>query len=493
VKKSRNWKTYLIAHLGIVTALFVVLVISFLLRYVYKITDYTSSNTQQTMIDIIENYASDIEGPFVGGINVARVNAGYIENGNTKPMDYISSTKRLPYVENVYILDENGEGFDSQNNRVDFSGVDELFTVEVDMDHTGRIIKNTLDPENPALLCVVAAYTANKNKYYCVTQLTEKQYSNIFDAKEFDGLTVYLCVDSEGNVMFKNGGKSALSKSDNIWEVLEASSDEASRLKAIMSKGGTGCIEWNYQNESRQIVVTPIENTGLYLVAGVNNSFLKYKTNKDLADTHNFMTSIIVTVALYVVFMIAAMASYTFRYNRNSKQLEEKADTDLLTGINNKLATERKIKEYLETHPDVPCMVMLFDIDNFKKINDTKGHAFGDEVIRSVGQSIGGQFRVTDIVGRIGGDEFMIFLKNIPSEEIAVREAKKLMQYFKDFAVGGYVKYSATASVGVAMFPTDAKDFEGIYKAADEALYRSKENGRNQLNFYNKSVDTIRV
>jgi len=136
-------------------------------------------------------------------------------------------------------------------------------------------------------------------------------------------------------------------------------------------------------------------------------------------------------------------------------------------------------------------MLFLFDVDNFKKINDTKGHAFGDEVLRTLGETLSSQFRVTDIIGRIGGDEFMIFLKNIPNDEIATREAEKIMYYFKHFQAGGYVKYSATASVGVAMFPNDGADFDSLYRSADEALYRAKEGGRNQLRFHNPDKETI--
>lgn len=179
------------------------------------------------------------------------------------------------------------------------------------------------------------------------------------------------------------------------------------------------------------------------------------------------------------------------RYDQQSKVLVDKADTDLLTELNNKIATERKIQEYIDTHPNSQCLFFLFDIDNFKKINDTLGHAFGDEVLRSLGLQLRNEFRVSDIIGRTGGDEFILFLKNLNSDEVLAREAERLENLFHQFKAGEYVKYSATASIGVAVYPRDAADYQGLYKSADIALYEAKRRGKNCLVFYNKDLKEV--
>ena len=135
-------------------------------------------------------------------------------------------------------------------------------------------------------------------------------------------------------------------------------------------------------------------------------------------------------------------------------------------------------------NPNSLGMMFVLDIDNFKKINDTMGHAFGDEVLKTLGRTISSLFRVTDIIGRTGGDEFTIFLKFLKSDENTLKEARKLVQFFKDFTAGEYVKYSATASIGAAVFPENGSDFDSLYKAADKALYKAKQRGKNQLAFY---------
>ena len=172
------------------------------------------------------------------------------------------------------------------------------------------------------------------------------------------------------------------------------------------------------------------------------------------------------------------------RDDRQKKELENKADTDLLTGLNNKLATERKIKNYIAQNPQVQSMMFLLDVDNFKTINDTMGHAFGDEVLSTLGEEISSIFRASDIIGRVGGDEFMIFLKGVPTREVVRKEAKKVEDFFKTFQVGENVKYAVRASIGVAVFPHEGTDFETLYKAADQGLYKAKRRGKGQLAFY---------
>ena len=93
-------------------------------------------------------------------------------------------------------------------------------------------------------------------------------------------------------------------------------------------------------------------------------------------------------------------------------------------------------------------------------------------------------FRVSDIIGFIFGVVFMIFLKGISDEESIRKEAKKVETFFKGFQAGEYVKYAATASIGVAIFPQEGSDFETLYKAADQGLYKAKKRGKNQLAFY---------
>lgn len=128
--------------------------------------------------------------------------------------------------------------------------------------------------------------------------------------------------------------------------------------------------------------------------------------------------------------------------------------------------------------------VLIMDLDHFKLINDTYGHAAGDEVIREFGNIIRNSFRKTDIAGRIGGEEFAVVLMGASLEE-----ARKVAEKFRETVANRKVIYgeqeiSSTVSIGVAAIPGNAGEvynFEDILKTADDALYRAKANGRNRV------------
>ena len=86
----------------------------------------------------------------------------------------------------------------------------------------------------------------------------------------------------------------------------------------------------------------------------------------------------------------------------------------------------------------------------------------------------------------------MVFVKNVNTEEHIYKEAKKVENFFRKFEVGEYVKYAATASIGVAIFPEEGANFEKLYKAADRAVYKAKERGKKQLAFYDDKWDIDR-
>lgn len=261
----------------------------------------------------------------------------------------------------------------------------------------------------------------------------------------------------------------------------------ASRVRRELLDGKSGCADFKSQDEERTIVYLPLDEWSL--VVGINGTYVQSMEavygKKMTTSMHRAIFTVIIGMLAIVVSNFIASVTVL----KGTRQLKEKADTDQLTGLGNKLSTENRIKEYMADSPDSLAVMFVLDIDNFKKINDTMGHAFGDEVLRELGRHIGVNFRVTDIIGRTGGDEFTIFLKNLKDVSNAEKEAQKLEYFFQHFQVGDYVKYSATASIGAAIFPTDGEDFETLYKAADAALYKAKRRGKNQLAFFDEKEE----
>lgn len=164
-------------------------------------------------------------------------------------------------------------------------------------------------------------------------------------------------------------------------------------------------------------------------------------------------------------------------------QLIKQAQKDLLSGMLNKITTQKMIMEYLDEHPDESCAFFLIDIDNFKNVNDTLGHAKGDEVIHEISQRIISLFRSDDILGRIGGDEFVVFMKHTP-KDVAERKAILLCEALRMELSNTKECVLVSATIGIALSPTDGLDFITLYQHGDEALYRIKNEGKNNYGFY---------
>ena len=137
------------------------------------------------------------------------------------------------------------------------------------------------------------------------------------------------------------------------------------------------------------------------------------------------------------------------------------------------------IRSQLEaSSPDACHAFIIIDLDHFKKINDLHGHACGDKVLKETAKRIQQHFRSDDIIGRIGGDEFIAFIKNIPSKDFLIQKLEKLRYTVVPFC--GILTYS----MGICLTSNYGFDFEVLYEKADIALYHSKARGRNCFTFY---------
>ena len=149
---------------------------------------------------------------------------------------------------------------------------------------------------------------------------------------------------------------------------------------------------------------------------------------------------------------------------------------DQLTELLNKATTEELIALRLNfgRKNNIRGALIMFDIDNFKLINDCHGHATGDRVLAGIGRLIRNSFRGVDVSGRVGGDEFMIYAQDISSAEEALSLAERILAHITNEVS----ECQVTLSAGIALFPEHGSSFEELYKAADTALYRVKKSGK---------------
>ena len=129
--------------------------------------------------------------------------------------------------------------------------------------------------------------------------------------------------------------------------------------------------------------------------------------------------------------------------------------------------------------PGVIDALVVIDCDNFKEINDTHGHLEGDMSLLEISESLRRSFRKTDIIGRIGGDEFCVYMLDVPSQEFAAAKCRQLMDLVKESSI----EHQLTVSIGISLLDGE-ETYDELFAKADQALYDAKRRGRNQIQFY---------
>ena len=178
---------------------------------------------------------------------------------------------------------------------------------------------------------------------------------------------------------------------------------------------------------------------------------------------------------------------------RDQEQLRFLAHHDVLTELPNRVLLMDRLALAIsraDRHNEMMA-VFFMDLDRFKNINDTYGHNIGDKFLRVVAKCINEEIRDTDTVARFGGDEFAVILEDVHHIEGVAHIAEKLLKTLARPYKIDQREFFVTTSIGISIFPDDAADAQSLLKNADAAMYRAKELGRNNYQFYSKDLSTI--
>ncbi len=168
-------------------------------------------------------------------------------------------------------------------------------------------------------------------------------------------------------------------------------------------------------------------------------------------------------------------------YKRRQDALLRAAEQDSMTDLLNHDATLRHVEQYLQDEGQCGTHALfMVDVDNFKQINDTYGHGVGDRVLTKIAEAIGGVFRETDIIGRVGGDEFLILMKNAGRRKAVEKKAQELIDAMRTAGWDSEPEKRPTGSVGATVFRSEAQSIDTLYAEVDEALYLAKSAGKNR-------------
>jgi diguanylate cyclase (GGDEF)-like protein len=196
---------------------------------------------------------------------------------------------------------------------------------------------------------------------------------------------------------------------------------------------------------------------------------------------HNKL-GIILRIFAFLAVSLAVGVVMGFIFSARQK-LIEKSRTDALTGIYNRAGGTHAITSILKNNLYKGGAFIIMDLDNFKSVNDVLGHQMGDEVLVTTAAILKNSIRETDIVARLGGDEFMLYLPFESSSDFLEKKLEEIRIKMNREIKDAEGSVTVSSSIGVSFY-NKGKSFDSLYKEADEALYQSKENGKNQITIY---------
>jgi len=176
----------------------------------------------------------------------------------------------------------------------------------------------------------------------------------------------------------------------------------------------------------------------------------------------------------------------------HARRVEHLAYHDSLTGLPNRSYFNKLLGDRVRTAARYwrNFALLFLDLDRFKQINDTLGHEAGDDLLREVAQRLEGVLRTSDTVARMGGDEFVVLLPEVESEDAVGTVARKVLSILKEPFVLLGEKFTVTGSIGISLFPRDGVDEQTLMKKADIAMYEAKQAGKNSFRFFSEEMST---
>ncbi|MDO4308486.1 MAG: diguanylate cyclase [Eubacteriales bacterium] len=309
---------------------------------------------------------------------------------------------------------------------------------------------------------------------YDVGALSRMMFGEIYDGEGYS-----LLVTPEGEIVSFEGiketepNKSGEDFFAGFGNVQFQGQDSMEQMQKDFSEHREGNVKFSSGEGDYYLAYEPLE---------INNWMVCYVVGGDKAmEGYRFIRQYEVFLAVVLgIGIVFSMLMLWYTGNKRQKSLFEYARTDALTGLFNKQKTEEQINAWLinEECQKIQAFFML-DIDNFKTINDVYGHAVGDEALQQVGRTLKEEFWGSDVIGRIGGDEFVVLMKNIRDTSAAISHARSFGERVRKLEVRGIEGEGLTCSIGLAYAPYHGSSYQELYKCADDALYEVKRRGRN--------------
>ncbi len=394
--------------------------------------------------------------------------------------------------DDFYHLDASGIGHNPAGILVDISAEDYFPLLKA-----GRTIlsKVKFNASGNSFLILTPIMKEENLQGILVNEISTLYLENLLTPGFDDMLYTYI-VDSLGNVIALNKNNYVILPSEPLRTLLQrAEYDQAAAtvnsfeaLLGDFAEGKSGYLNISYYDNVRLGYYTPLGINSWYLVSFLPEEFI--------SDTiFTIETSMfIINIALLIIFMIIAIyITSILKDNRKLKrnlilELTSRIEVDPLTKLYTRVETESRITTYLQyTHDVQTSALLIIDLDDFKNVNTMFGEEYGDVILKESAQKVKKAFRESDIVGRIDRNLFIVLLRNVSDEKIIRWKAETILTSLASVELGSTGSY-ITASIGIAMCPTDGKNFKEIYEKADAAMYHVKVMGKAGYALYDKSL-----
>ncbi len=274
-----------------------------------------------------------------------------------------------------------------------------------------------------------------------------------------------------------------------------------SELLSILAEvpGGVAAFEYPVDGMKRYTTVREIDGFPLALVLGLSVEELHAQTLIDNRELR-FQAVTLSTVMLALMAMLGYLGNQLQRSREaalleqtaHARQLEHMALHDALTGLPNRSLFSQLLAQGIQEarRSEYSLAVLFLDLDKFKLVNDTLGHDAGDQLLIEIGHRINQALRASDVVARIGGDEFIVLLSDLDNN-IQIRQVaeKILAAVCEPYTLAGQQLRIATVSIGISVYPRDGEDEETLIRTADTAMYNAKKSGRDMYRFYTVDME----
>lgn len=302
----------------------------------------------------------------------------------------------------------------------------------------------------------------------------------------FGGSGATYIVNADGDLILQsNNGGVEKGVPANYFEYLKNAVGKkdgniADTVKSCFKQRKAKAVEYSVEGEELIAIYEPVTMHDWYLILIVEGSYIASQSRQISRNVYTL--TIVVLASMLTVFGILIVLL------KHSDVLRSQAECDLLTNLLNKKTFERYVHNIVVNRNNQEIgALFIIDLDDFKRVNDTMGHMFGDKVLMGVADRMREVFRKQDYLGRIGGDEFAVYLsiEKIKREEAlnviksrAEMFCKMLKSICEDELEGDWC---ISGSVGVSLAPEHGTSYEELYKKADEALYKAKNRGKDRF------------